>query len=193
QFVMHASNNELLGLNKFVHRTFNGQDALAFVDALRKAYNHKGLQALFTPNYPDIRLQHAAYMHPLAAIIFNFRYAFTKSFKWQRSAKHIGNPYKNSSAKRMCMFLRWMVRQDKNGVDFGIWRNINPADLICPLDVHSGNVARQLGLLTRPQNDWKAAVALTESLKQYNTNDPTIFDFALFGMGVNSKRLAVIN
>jgi len=101
-----------------------------------------------------------------------------------RSEKHIANPHKGSAAKRINMFLRWMVRNDDKGVDFGLWRRVSPADLMIPLDVHSGNIARKLGLLKRKQNDWKAVEQLTSVLKTFNNNDPVIYDYALFSLGI---------
>ncbi len=187
QFVMHANDFELKHISHFVYRTFNAHDCKSFVMSLRQTYQQKGLQSLFAYSTSNTIYKHVAYQHPLAIMIYNFRQNFIQSFTHQRTAKHIGNPYNNSTAKRICMFLRWMVRNDKYGVDFGLWNHISKADLICPLDVHSGRVARQLGLLQRQQNDWKAAVELTENLKLINPTDPVIFDFALFGMGVNNK------
>jgi hypothetical protein len=119
----------------------------------------------------------------------NFRDVFFLIPYPSRTAKHISNPSENSSAKRLCMFLRWMIRDDNKGVDFGIWKktNFNSSHLMCPLDVHSGNVARKLGLLTRTQNDWKAVIELTESLRKFDAKDPVKYDFALFGLGVDEK------
>ena len=105
----------------------------------------------------------------------------------QRSEKHISSPAKGSAAKRLNMFLRWMVRDDDKGVDFGLWKNISPSILMCPLDVHSGRVGRQLGLFIRKQDDWKAVEELTSSLRIFDPADPVRFDFALFGMGVSEK------
>lgn len=104
-----------------------------------------------------------------------------------RTRKHISNPEKNASAKRVNMFLRWMVRKDDNGIDFGIWNSIKTRDFICPLDVHSGNSARKLGILIRKTNDWKAAIELTNTLRLFDADDPVKYDFALFGMGVFEK------
>ena len=101
-----------------------------------------------------------------------------------RSGKHIANPAKGSAAKRLNMYLRWMIRQDKQGVDFGIWKSIKPKNLMIPLDVHSGRVARKLGLLHRKADDWKSVEELTANLRQFDANDPVKYDFALFGMGV---------
>ena len=121
--------------------------------------------------------------------ILNFRNLFFSIPHPTRTTKHVSNPSENSSAKRLCMYLRWMVRKDKRKVDFGIWnsKNFNSSHLMCPLDVHSGNVARKLGLLTRTQNDWKAVTELTNNLKQFDANDPVKYDFALFGLGAFEK------
>jgi uncharacterized protein (TIGR02757 family) len=120
----------------------------------------------------------------------NFRNIFFSVEHPQRTKKHVSNPVENSSSKRLCMYLRWMVRNDKRGVDFGIWNkkgSLTPADLMCPLDVHSGNVARKLGLLKRTQNDWKAVTELTDNLRKMDAIDPVKYDFALFGLGVFEK------
>lgn len=117
--------------------------------------------------------------------IINFRNEFLSTKHLARSEKHVSNPNANSSAKRLCMFLRWMVRKDKQGVDFGIWKSINTSQLCLPLDVHTGNIGRQLGLLQRNQNDWKAVEELTNKLKEFDANDPVKYDFSLFGIGVN--------
>ena len=101
--------------------------------------------------------------------------------------KHIASPAKKSACKRINMFLRWMVRQDKQGVDFGIWKTIQPSQLICPLDVHVSRVARKLDLLSRKQDDWEAAKELTANLRKANHDDPVKYDFALFGLGVIEK------
>jgi uncharacterized protein (TIGR02757 family) len=102
----------------------------------------------------------------------------------KRTQKHLADPYKGSAAKRIHMFLRWMVRNDQNGVDFGLWKGLQPAQLSCPLDLHSGNVARSLGLLKRKQNDHKAVVELDKALREMDAIDPVKYDFALFGLGV---------
>lgn len=179
QFVMGAGEKELSQLNSFVHRTFNDTDCLFFVEALRNVYlNHGGLEVAFsnglTKSDKDI----------LPAIM-HFRTAFLSAPHPERSIKHIANPAAGSTAKRINMFLRWMVRKDDKGVDFGIWNSLSPSQLCCPLDVHSGRSARQLGLLSRKQNDWKAVVELTENLRQFDAEDPVKYDYALFGMGVN--------
>ena len=121
--------------------------------------------------------------------IENFRNIFLEGFceKQQRTIKHVSSPNKGSASKRLIMFLRWMVREDNNGVDFGIWKSINPAILSCPLDVHSGNVARKIGLIKRNQNDWKAVMELDKELRILDPLDPSKYDFALFGLGVFEK------
>ncbi len=175
-FVMSARKKDLSRLDDFVHRTFNATDAVEFVKALRTIYRrHDSLEEAF--------IQGADNRQRLEA----FHHLFTGSFSAARSGKHVSNPAKGSSAKRLNMFLRWMVRQDKRGVDFGLWKKIKPGELYCPLDVHSGNIARKLNILTRSQNDWKAAEELTATLRKFDPSDPVKYDFALFGLGVFEK------
>ena len=135
-------------------------------------------------------LEKAFILHPeqpLQSNIHHFKHLFFTPETPHRSHKHISDPLKGSAAKRLNMFLRWMVRQDTNGVDFGIWKNIKPSELSCPLDVHSGNVARKLALLTRKQNDAKALLELDTNLRLLDKNDPVKYDFALFGLGIFEK------
>lgn len=180
-FVMNASSSELKRLSGFVHRTFNADDAYFFTEALRNIYlNHQGPEQVFAEGLKTGNRQ-------MDNAIVYFRKIFLETPHLQRSEKHIANPARGSSAKRINMFLRWMVRNDNCGVDFGIWKNLSPADLYCPLDVHSGNVARKLGLLSRKQNDWQAAAELTGNLRKLDPQDPVKYDFALFGMGVFEK------
>lgn len=175
-FVQGASVAELRRIDGFVHRTFNSSDALDFIAGLRRVYKkHDSLEDLFVA--PGDALQK----------IIHFRKNFVRGFKTTHALKHVSDPASGSAAKRLNMFLRWMVRNDKAGVDFGIWKNISPADLMLPLDVHTGNVARKLGLLQRKQDDAKAVVELTTVLKQFDANDPVKYDFALFGLGVMEK------
>ena len=165
-------------LKSFVHRTFNGEDLLFFILALQQIYRqHTSLESLFLKGYKkdDEDLKNS---------IVHFRTTFFESSHPKRCEKHVSNPADNSAAKRINMYLRWMVRKDNKGVDFGIWKKISPSLLSCPLDVHSGNVARKLGLLQRSQNDWKATAELTQMLRQLDNNDPVKYDFALFGLGV---------
>ena len=179
QFVMQHSENDLERLETFVHRTFNGRDLTYFVNAIRHIYHdYGGLENIFSNNSTENSLQPA---------IHEFKSKFFELPHEQRTEKHISDPLKNSAAKRINMFLRWMVRNDKTGVDFGIWNKISPAQLSCPLDVHSGNVARKLGLLKRKQNDAKALAELDNSLRKLDSKDPVKYDFALFGLGVFEK------
>lgn len=177
QFVMEHTPKDLKRFNDFKHRTFNGADAQYFITALHHIYqNHHGLEQVFTTHAQNMQ-QGIAY----------FKSVFFEIDHPNRTQKHVSDPLKNSAAKRINMFLRWMVRKDNRGVDFGIWETIDSSHLMCPLDLHSGNVARKLGLLTRTQNDWKAVVELTDYLKNMDSNDPVKYDFSLFGLGVFEK------
>lgn len=179
QFVMHHSANDLDRLEQFVHRTFNGRDLTYFIEALQYIYrDYGGLENIFSSNSNKESLQPAIHV---------FKNKFFELPHEQRTEKHISDPLKNSAAKRINMFLRWMVRNDRTGVDFGIWKQLSPAQLSCPLDVHSGNVARKLGLLKRKQNDAKALAELDTSLRKLDPTDPVKYDFALFGLGVFEK------
>lgn len=175
-FIMTHQDYQLEKLENFVHRTFNGQDFISFIKALQHIYkNHNGLEAVFLKNQEAASMQKS--IHEFKKIFFEIEHQ-------SRTQKHISDPLNNSAAKRINMFLRWMVRQDKKGVDFGIWKSISPSVLSCPLDVHSGNVARKLGMLTRKQNDAKALAELDQQLRKLDPNDPVKYDFALFGLGV---------
>lgn len=161
----------------FNHRTFFTEDLTYFFASLKNIYTkHHGLEMCFnsTNIQSDTRNK-----------IINFRKIFFELPHPERTTKHVSNPEQNSACKRINMYLRWMVRKDKCGVDFGIWENIKPAELLCPLDIHSGRVARKLELLTRKQDDWKATIELTQALKEFDPTDPIKYDFALFGIGVN--------
>ncbi len=178
-FVMSHNETQLETLESFVHRTFNGQDFGTFIKGLKHIYTHHGgLENAFSKGNADKNILN------LQENISNFKKLFFEIDHQQRTQKHISDPMNNSAAKRINMFLRWMVRQDTKGVDLGIWKNISPALLSCPLDVHSGNVARKLGLLSRKQNDAKALAELDLKLRQFDPNDPAKYDFALFGLGV---------
>lgn len=175
-FVMQHQERDLGALSSFVHRTFNGEDLAYFVRALQQIYTHHGgLEGVFAAHQEPTTLQPA---------ISRFKQLFFEQNPNCRTTKHISDPLQNSAAKRINMFLRWMVRNDPAGVDFGLWTSLSPAQLSCPLDVHSGNVARKLGLLPRKQNDAKALQLLDESLRSMDPNDPVKYDFALFGLGV---------
>lgn len=174
-FVMSVSEQYFSTLEvKAVHRTFNLEDFKAFVFNLKKLYSvSDSLEKYFLLGEKETNFYHA---------LERFRRAFL-SEEPHRSYKHISSSYKNSACKRLMMYLRWMVRKDNKGVDFGIWEKISPQYLSCPLDVHSGNIARKLGILHRKQNDWKAVEELDVLLRKYNREDPALYDFALFGLG----------
>ena len=175
-FVMSHTENNLEQLELFVHRTFNGQDFASFIRSLQHVYaNHGGLEAVFSKHQE---------IHSMQKSIHEFKKIFFEIPHPHRTQKHISDPLNNSAAKRINMYLRWMIRQDNKGVDLGIWKSISPASLSCPLDVHSGNVARKLGLLTRKQNDGKALSELDTNLRKLDGIDPVKYDFALFGLGV---------
>ena len=178
-FVKNHHEADLEKLSNFVHRTFNGQDASYFVASLKNIYNHHGgLEDVFAKNVED---------HSLQSAISSFKKTFFELPHPARTKKHVSDPLKGSAAKRINMFLRWMVRPETTGVDFGLWKSIGTERLSCPLDVHSGNVARKLKLLKRKQNDAKALAELDKSLRKLDPVDPVKYDFALFGLGVFEK------
>jgi uncharacterized protein (TIGR02757 family) len=173
-FIINHSKSDLASLKTAVHRTFNGEDLTFFVKSLQNIYtNYESLESVFCKN-----------KNPYSGMI-NFYNVFFSIPYPERTKRHVANVSSGSAAKRLNMFLRWMVRKDTRGVDFGIWNNILQADLYIPLDVHSGRIARLLGLLIRKQNDWKAVDELTKELQKFDPNDPVKYDFALFGVGVN--------
>ncbi len=175
-FVLNYTPEDSKYLSGFVHRTFNELDLNYFIIALKNLYiHHYGLEAIFSESSKDNTLQHS---------IHQFKKTFFSLPHLIRTEKHVSDPLKNSAAKRINMYLRWMIRKDTNGVDFGIWDSIPTSLLSCPLDVHSGNVARKLGLLKRKQNDAKALLELDTSLRKLDPIDPVKYDFALFGLGV---------
>jgi uncharacterized protein (TIGR02757 family) len=174
EFVMNYTSSQLEN-EHFVHRTFNSTDLDFFFRGLRSIYEQLGsLEASFAPHEK---------LNGVGGRILSFREHMFSTEHELRSEKHISNPSKNSAAKRINMFLRWMVRKDQNGVDFGIWNSIPTAELAMPLDVHTGRVARKLGLLNRKQNDWKALEELMEKLRTFDPSDPVKYDYALFGLG----------
>ncbi len=175
-FVMNHSESDLESLQYFVHRTFNGIDFITFIKGLQHIYtNHNGIEAVFA-KYAE--------KNSLQTSIHEFKKTFFEIEHLKRTEKHISDPLKKSAAKRINMYLRWMIRNDKNSIDLGVWKSLSPSQLSCPLDVHSGNVARKLGLLTRKQNDAKALSELDTSLRKLDPKDPVKYDFALFGLGV---------
>lgn len=185
-FLMEAGDEELNHFQIFRHRTFNGTDCVFFLRSLQNIYRfHGGLESVFTEGY---RLY-----GNIPAAIRHFRNVFFSIPFPERSLKHIPDLDKNAAAKRVNMFLRWMVRKDDHGVDFGIWEKIPASALYIPLDVHSGRVARELGLLKRKQNDWKAVNELTLRLRKFDRNDPVKYDYALFGPGALESKFNVSN
>jgi uncharacterized protein (TIGR02757 family) len=179
QFVLHSSDAELKRIVNFKHRTFNDTDALYFIEFLRHHYKQ----------YDSLEM--AFCMHKATTMeerLINFRsYFFSLPDFPLRTQKHISSPANLSTCKRINMFLRWMVRIDTSGVDFGIWRKIKTEDLIIPIDVHVNKVANQLGLLKQEKINWNTAVQLTNSLKAFDAFDPVKYDFALFGLGIEQK------
>ncbi len=178
-FIQNHQEEDLDKLQNFVHRTFNGVDLMFFVKSLKNIYQYRGgLEGVFTSNLDKKSIQPS---------ISKFKEVFFEIPHPKRTTKHISDPVKGSAAKRINMYLRWMVRDNTTGVDFGLWKDIPPSILSCPLDVHSGNVARKLGLLKRKQNDAKALAELDYSLRKLDPKDPVKYDFALFGLGVFEK------
>lgn len=178
-FVMNHRASDLEQLTGFVHRTFNHTDLVYFIKALKNIYVFNGgLETVFAESVTETSTQPA---------ISRFKELFFSLPYPERTTKHVSDPANGSAAKRINMFLRWMVRKDGGGVDFGLWKSISPSQLSCPLDLHSGNVARKLGLLTRTQNDAKALAELDFNLRQMDRKDPVKYDFALFGLGIFEK------
>lgn len=183
EFILNHEQSDLQKLESFKHRTFNSLDLFFFVTRLKDIYKvHGGLEKAFSDGIKKESVD-------CSDAIENFRNLFFHEVGEEnlRTKKHVSSPYKGSAAKRLIMYLRWMVREDNCGVDFGIWKSISPSLLSCPLDVHSGNVARKLGLIQRSQNDWKAVKEMDETLRILDANDPAKYDFALFGLGVFEK------
>ncbi len=178
-FIMNHTERQLENIDGFVHRTFNSIDFITFIVALKYLYQKRnGLEEIFIKYKTKDSIQPA--IHHLKKEFFSVPHL-------SRTLKHISDPLKGSAAKRINMYLRWMVRKDNAGVDFGIWKDISPSVLSCPLDVHSGNVARKLGLLKRKQNDAKAVLELDNNLRKLDPEDPVKYDYALFGLGVFEK------
>ncbi len=176
-FILNFTKKDAARFDSFVHRTFNATDCVFFLNSLKNIYNkHNGLEAAFSKNLDPKEKD-------VKQAISNFRTVFLNHPHLSRTEKHVSNPMAKSSAKRLCMFLRWMVRKDKHGVDFGIWKTISPSQLCLPLDLHTGNVSRKLGLLTRAQNDWQAVEEITSVLRKFDKKDPIKYDFSLFGLG----------
>lgn len=177
EFIINFSKKDATRFESFVHRTFNSADCVFFLNSLKNIYTkHGGLENAFSSNFSSKETD-------VKNAITRFRELFLSIPHPSRSDKHISNPSAKSSAKRLCMFLRWMVRKDKHGVDFGIWKSIHSSQLCLPLDLHTGNVSRKLGLLNRTQNDWQAVEEITTVLRGFDKKDPIKYDFSLFGLG----------
>lgn len=215
EFILDHTQKDLLQFKNFKHRTFNGIDCVFFLKSLQNIYRkNSSLEDVFSPSPQGEGFVREDSFGGVRTAILNFRKAFFSIPHPHRTEKHVSYPPPTpssgghySACKRINMFLRWMVRKDKRGVDFGIWGlpplkgdvgvrpseggakrgMLSPADLMCPLDIHSGNTARKLGLLTRKQNDWQSVEELTSRLRKFDPNDPVKYDFALFALGVNSQ------
>ncbi|NCD71891.1 TIGR02757 family protein [Mucilaginibacter agri] len=187
-FIMNHEEPDLKKLLNFKHRTFNDVDTLYFISFFRWHYeNFDSLEDAFLPNSKIVVIQSDSEesSSSVESSLNHFRrYFFSLPDYPHRTKKHVSSPAQKSTCKRLNMFLRWMVRQDNNGVDFGIWNRIKPADLIMPCDLHVDRVARRLKLITRKQTDWQTAVELTEHLRSFDPLDPVKYDFALFGLGI---------
>lgn len=178
EFCLYHNSEDLKKILAFKHRTFNTTDLLYFIEFLKYHYNnYKSLESAFTMHGKTTAEMLTGFHH----------YFFSLEDAPDRTKKHISSPEKNSSCKRLNMFLRWMVRKDNKGVDFGIWKNISPSDLICPIDVHVARVAKRFNLLRGNYTNWQAAVELTDRLKEFDREDPVKYDFALFALGAAEK------
>lgn len=181
-FIIHAQENDLKKLETFVHRTFQSDDCLYFVYALKQIYLYEGgLETVFTKGYSENK--------SIKEALAFFREVFFSYPHLHRTRKHISDSLTGSAAKRLNMYLRWMVRNDSSGVDFGLWKTISMSNLMCPLDVHTAAVSRSLGLLSRKANDWQAVEELTARLREFDALDPIKYDFALFGTGVSKTSI----
>jgi len=179
-FILNAKDSDLEIFRDFKHRTFNGDDCIFFIKSLQNIYtNHTGLENVFAEGIAKGNGMYGGLAH--------FRDVFFSIEHLHRTEKHVSNVLKNSAAKRLNMFLRWMIRSNDRNVDFGLWKNISASELYLPLDVHTARVGRRLELLSRKQNDWKAVAEITENLRSMDPKDPVKYDFALFGLGVFEK------
>jgi len=180
-FVKNHTEKDLKSLHGFKHRTFNYTDLLYFIHFFNQYYTvHESLESIFIPKEEGA-------INIKSGINDFYTHFVGNEFFPTRTGKHVASPLKKSACKRINMFLRWMVRQDNLGVDFGLWKRIKPSQLICPCDVHVERVARKLGLISRKQVDWSMAMELTDNLKLFDPGDPVKYDFALFGMGLNGQ------
>lgn len=181
EFILKHQDADLKPMMGFAHRTFNATDLLYFIDFLRRHYLlHPSLEDAFVPGstYEGTDTANA---------LIHFRNYFFSGKHPERTHKHISSPERQSACKRLNMYLRWMVRTDEQGVDFGIWKKFRPAQLICPLDIHVAQVSQRFGLLADAKSNWKNACLLTEQLRELDAADPCRFDFALFGLGAEER------
>jgi len=184
EFILQHQDSDLKRFESFKHRTFNATDALYFIHFYKRHYQeHDSLEAAFTRQYSHEEITVEKAINRFHEAFFNHEYAPT------RTQKHIATPAKSSACKRINMFLRWMVRNDDANVDFGIWNQIKPHQLVCPLDVHAIRTAESLQLIKPGPTNWKKAVELTENLRTLDPNDPVKYDFALYGMGIEAKTI----
>jgi uncharacterized protein (TIGR02757 family) len=181
EFIIGHRDTDLKTFLSFVHRTYNATDLLYFIDVLQRHYKeHASIEDAFVPcdKYKEPTVEQA---------LVRFHEYFFEGEHPDRTRKHVATPARNSACKRLNMYLRWMVRKDKCGVDFGIWKKISPAQLVCPLDVHVARVAARLGMIPNDKADWKNALLLTEQLRTMDAADPAKYDFALFGLGAEER------
>ena len=181
-FLLNHQENDLKAFLSFKHRTFNEVDTLYFIHFLSWFYKeHSSLEEAFL-------IGQNGHVDAMESILIQFHSLFFSLPDFpSRTKKHVATPVRKAACKRINMYLRWMVRSDRNGVDFGLWKKISPAQLICPCDLHVDRVGRKLGLITRKQTDWLTAVELTQKLREFDPLDPVKYDFALFGLGIEEK------
>jgi len=178
-FLMEADPEDIEHFNDFYYRTFQGVDCIYFIKSLKKLYTeYDSMECLVSECIKEGK--------GIKEGMLNLRSHFFKMPHQRRTEKHFANPATGAAGKRLNMFFRWMVRKDNRGVDFGLWDKIPASALLIPLDFHSGNIARKLGLLTRKANDWRAVEELTANLRLFDLSDPVKYDYALFGLGVNN-------
>jgi uncharacterized protein (TIGR02757 family) len=177
-FILNHSEKDLKQFKDFKHRTFNETDTLFFIESLKTLYTkNPSLESSFLlDGEPTIEKG-----------LIKFHHAFFEIDHPRRTQKHLPTPERKSTCKRINMYLRWMVRDDNRGVDFGLWKRISPAQLVCPCDLHVDRVGRKLKLITRKQTDWQTALQLTENLRKFDPSDPVKYDFALFGLGIDER------
>lgn len=186
-FIINHEEPDLKRLLHFKHRTFNDIDTLYFISFFRHHYTYyQSLEEAFVPMGTNANQRFPLQGAEGALDYFRSYFMSLPDFP-NRTKKHVSSPSQKSTCKRLCMFLRWMVRKDEQGVDFGIWNRISPADLVCPCDLHVDRVARKLKLITRKQTDWQTALELTQNLRELDPLDPVKYDFALFGLGIEER------